>query len=113
MHPAQPFLLLSGSADGLLNVYDTKLNDEEEALCQVFNHGSSIHYAGFLNKSDIFAASHNETFAVYRLSGKDGVEEEDVVTAFGDVREQLACQYIIDIMASVKGEALIAVGNHT
>src|SRR4051812_11970989 len=66
-HPTEASLLLSGSTDGLVNIYNTTITDEEEALHQTINHGHSIHHARFLSNTDIFALSHDEKFSMYEL----------------------------------------------
>ena len=48
-HPGSDNFLLSGSTDGLVNILDTRIADEDEVVIQAVNHGS-IHHAGFLSK---------------------------------------------------------------
>lgn len=106
-------MLLSGSTDGLVNAYDTSLSDEDEALHQVFNHGSSIHRAGFLNGQDIYATSHDEIMSIYHLSeetNRHEVEKQSV--QFGDVRVELGCEYVIDVSTTHSDSAVVGVGNH-
>jgi len=110
-HPAQPNLLLSGSTDGLVNVCDTNIADEDEVIVQTFNHDASIHHAGFLSLSDAFALSHDERFAVYSLA-----EEHTTGTAvvdYGDLRPKLECQYVANITIKTDGSgAIIGAGAH-
>ena len=110
-HPAQPNLLLSGSTDGLVNIYDTTISDEEDALYQVINHGSSIHHAGFLSDLDIYALSHDETLSIHQLANPGEDTEEPSPTVFGDLREKLGCGYAVDVLRSSQG-ARIGVGSH-
>jgi hypothetical protein len=123
--------LVSGSTDGLVNVYNpTFPADEDEALLQVVNHGSSIHQAGFLGEAGdtmLFALSHDETLAVYRREDSkedpnENVEMRDAgsaggagdddgcIAAFGDVRERFGCNYVAEILPYVGGFCA-AVGN--
>ena len=123
-HPTQPARrLLSGSTDGLVNVYDTAISDEDDALLQVQNHGSSVNRAGFLSESAFFALSHDETFSVYPLNADEEKEREGAATdepsspppptVFGDLRPKLDCEYIVDVIPSASGnEAIIAAGSH-
>lgn len=73
-----------------------------------FNHGS-IHVAGFLNSHEIFAASHDEKFALY-----DTAEHTDTgapTLDLGDVREALGCQYLADVVLKGDGNgAVVGVG---
>ena len=124
-HPTQPTRrLLSGSTDGLVNIYDTAISDEDDALLQVENHGSSINRAGFLSDSAFFALSHDESFSVYPLNDDEEEKEEregaatdepssPPPTIFGDLRPALDCEYIVDVIPSAGGiEAIIAAGSH-
>lgn len=132
-HPTLPHCLLSGSTDGLVNIYDIRITDEDDALVQVANHGSSVSKAGFLSPSSssggagaeadfFFALSHDETFAVYHLNGEGGDDATDdgppssfssSATVFGDLRSKLDCEYIVDVIPSRNGsEAIIVAGSH-
>ncbi|RFU26649.1 hypothetical protein B7463_g9707, partial [Scytalidium lignicola] len=89
-HPTQSSLLLSGSTDGLVNIYNTTISDEEEALHQTINLGHSISHANFLSDVDIFALSHDERLAIYSLVTDTREEvEERPPQDFGDVRERI------------------------
>ena len=110
-HPTRANLLLSGSTDGLVNIYDITVDDEEDALYQVVNHGSSIHHGGFLGDMDIFALSHDETLSVHRLADPNEHTEEPSPTLFGDLRETLECEYIVEVLRSADG-ILVGAGSH-
>lgn len=114
-HPALPRCLLSGSTDGLVNIYDISISDEDDALLQVQNHGSSINHAGFLSNSDFFALSHDETFSVYHLNRQGDSTEEPSPMVFGDLRPKLDCEYVVDVIPSGCGgvEAIVGVGSHS
>ncbi|KAI5299340.1 hypothetical protein KEM55_002275 [Ascosphaera atra] len=111
--PFNPRLLLSGSTDELINIYDTSQSDEEEALKQVINHGS-VHRAGFLSPNAVYAFSHTEHFGVYPLNafargevqtleqGEKAVEEPSPIK-FGDVRGQLRCNYVAQVVEGLGG----------
>jgi WD40 repeat protein len=112
-HPTQPQILLSGSTDGLVNIYNTTIADEEEALHQTINHGHSIHHADFLSETDIFALSHDENFSMYELvtNPEEGVEEPSPVH-YGDMREMLSGEYVANVLRRPDGGAVIGVGIH-
>lgn len=95
-HPTDTNLLLSGSTDGLVNVYDLKITDEDEVIIQTFNHDASIHHSDFLNQSELFALSHDEKFALYDLAEEQ--EKGSATVNFGDTRESLGCQYIANVL---------------
>lgn len=101
-HSTRPELLLSGSTDGLVSVYDTRIADEDEVTIQTFNHGASVHHAAFLApSSEVFALSHDERFALY-----DVAEETvggDATHDFGDLRSVLGCQYVANVTPKMDG----------
>lgn len=130
-HPTSPGFLLSGSTDGLLNLYDTKVKDEDEAVVRTWNHGSVSHAAwpsgaGIEDGHEvIYAVSHDEQLAVYRIPLGEGdssagthykvVEEEDVeneALKVGDVRPKFDCEYVVDF-ASTGDNIVVAVGKHS
>jgi SEL1 protein len=105
-------VLLSGSTDGLINIFNTDITDEDEALYQVINHGSSIHHGGFLNDTDIFALSHDEKFSVYKIANPDESVEEPAPVVFGDIRPKLGCEYAVGLTKTKADGTILAVGNH-
>ncbi|KAK0117921.1 hypothetical protein ONS95_012235 [Cadophora gregata] len=113
-HPTEPQILLSGSTDGLVNIFNTTITDEEDALHQTINHGASISHANFLNEVDIFAVSHDEKFSMYRLvtNPEEGVEEP-LPVHHGDVRELLGGEYVANVLRRADGGAVIGVGTHS
>lgn len=46
--PALPHVLLSGSVDGVLNTYDVRIADEDDALQSTLQVGASIAEAGWM-----------------------------------------------------------------
>ncbi|KAI0531769.1 WD40-repeat-containing domain protein [Xylaria digitata] len=110
-HPSDNNLLLSGSTDGLVNICDTRITDEDEVIIQTFNHDSSIHHAAFLNDTEVYAISHDEKLALYDMA--EGYEKGAATTDFGDMRGVLGCQYIANIFAKANGTgAMIGAGAH-
>lgn len=89
--------------------------DEDDALIQVFNHGSSINHANFLSDSQLYALSHDENFSIYQLDKPDGSPVEDLAAnAMGDLREPLQCEYVVDCIASYGGgQAVLGAGSHS
>ncbi|KAF2496753.1 hypothetical protein BU16DRAFT_525889 [Lophium mytilinum] len=103
---------MSGSTDGLVNLFDTRKPDEEEALYQVINHSSAIHHAGFLNETDIYALGTDETLSFYRLQSEDDSVVEPAPRVLGDVREGMGFEYVVKLM-EVGGEACVVGGSHS
>ncbi|GAP88760.2 putative wd domain-containing protein [Rosellinia necatrix] len=104
-HPNDQNILLSGSTDGLVNICDTRIADEDEVIIQTFNHGSSIHHAAFLNDTEIYALSHDEGLALYDMA--EGRENGTATTNFGDMRAVLGCQYIANISIKANGAGAV------
>lgn len=104
-HPSSPTLLISGSTDGLVSVHDTTVADEDELTVQTFNHNASIHDAAFLTPTEVFALSHDETFALYDVAEErtDGGATQD----FGDLRKVLGCQYVANVTTKLDGSGAI------
>lgn len=107
-HPTQKNLLASGSTDGVVNLFDLKISNEDDAVVEAFNHQASIHRTGFFinesitslqisektpNLGKLFALSHMETLTVYPLFDEDNKEK---LEEFGDLRETWKCQYVCD-----------------
>ncbi|OJJ45622.1 hypothetical protein ASPZODRAFT_133478 [Penicilliopsis zonata CBS 506.65] len=107
-HPTQNHILLSGSTDGLVNIYDTTIQDEDDALVQVINHGS-VHHAGFLSPDTVYALSHDEVFSIHPMTNPDDPQKEPEPVLFGDLREPLACEYVVQLCPG--GAGYLAVGN--
>ncbi|PWY80497.1 WD40 repeat-like protein [Aspergillus heteromorphus CBS 117.55] len=108
-HPIHKNIVLSGSTDGLVNIYNTLITDEDDALMQVVNHGS-VHHAGFLDQETIYALSHDENFSIYPVTNPDEQTQGPDPVQFGDLRQPLGCEYITQLFISNQG-SYIAGGN--
>jgi hypothetical protein len=96
----------------LVNIFDTSQVEEDDALFQVINHRSAIAHAGFMYPgTDIYALGTDETMSLYALQSQKEEEEEPTPRAFGDVRESLGCEYLVD-MHWVGGQPFVAAGKH-
>ncbi|KAL8631257.1 hypothetical protein Q9189_003021 [Teloschistes chrysophthalmus] len=101
------------SPNGLVNLYDTNITDEDDALIQVFNHGSSIAHADFLSDHEVFALSHDEIFSIYDLKDSPGDDTSNAAPHFGDLRPQLHCDYVVDLMSSRSMGPVFGAGSHS
>ncbi|KAK4503832.1 hypothetical protein PRZ48_004747 [Zasmidium cellare] len=111
-HPNQPNLLLSGSTDGLVSIFDVNHADEEDALQQVLNPRSAVHCAGFLAQDQAYVVSTDEQFSIHTLA-KTAAEDEQVPPPieFGNVREKLECMYVVNVLLQPDGPPLMAYGD--
>ncbi|KAL9022189.1 MAG: hypothetical protein Q9185_000589 [Variospora sp. 1 TL-2023] len=114
-NPSNPSILLSGSTDGLINLYDTSITDEDDALIQVFNHGSSVAHAGFLSDHEVYGLSHDEIFCIFDTNDchQDEAHESSHAHAFGDLRPQLHCEYVVNIVSSDKSAPIVGAASHS
>ncbi|KAM3424925.1 hypothetical protein BST61_g6899 [Cercospora zeina] len=112
-HPAQPHVLLSGSTDGLVSIFDVNHDDEDDALLQVLNPRSAVHCAGFIAQHQAYVVSTDEQYSIYTLA-KTASDEEELPPPlqFGDVRQRLDCMYVIDVLVQPDGPPLIAYGHN-
>lgn len=95
----------------MVNIYDTQITDEDEVVIQTLNHDASIHHAGFLNETEVYAVSHDERFALYNIA--EDQEKGSATNDFGDMRQALNCQYIANVTAKANGAgAVIGAGTH-
>ena len=108
-HPTRSDFLLSGSTDGLINIYNIFVKDEDDAILQTVNHGSSISHANLLDNSTFFALSHDEVFSVHPL---DEEEKYESSVEFGDLRALFDCEYVIDVLSSRESTAMVCTGSH-
>ncbi|KAI9806460.1 MAG: hypothetical protein M1833_003647 [Piccolia ochrophora] len=106
-------LLLSGSTDGLVNVYDTNMTDEDDALQQIMNHGSSVNLAEFVDGAFVCAVSHDEILSLHPLALPTEEHDSRAAVVLGDVREMLNCDYVIDLLPTASGRLIVAAGSHS
>jgi WD40 repeat protein len=104
-------VLLSGSTDGLVNVFDTSIADEDDAVLQVINNRGAIHHAGLVG-DDIYALSTDEHLTIHVQQHQDLERSDPSPFVVGDVRESLTCNYAIKLLNRA-ASPLLAVGNHS
>ncbi len=86
------------------------MQDEEDSLLQVINHGP-IHKAGFFSDEAVYALSHDEQLSIHAITSSDQADSECTndkpPVEFGDLRPILNCEYAIDV-----SDRFVAVGMH-
>ncbi|XP_069494339.1 WD repeat-containing protein 89 isoform X2 [Ambystoma mexicanum] len=72
-HPSNPNLLVSGSTDGLVNVFDLNKQNEDDALIVTCNSDSSVSFVGWSGKAynQIYCLTHDEGFYWWDLDQLD------------------------------------------
>ncbi|XP_043846130.1 WD repeat-containing protein 89 [Dromiciops gliroides] len=115
-HPDNPNMIVSGSTDGLVNVFDISIDNEEDALIATCNSGSSVSSVGWSGKEyrQIYCMTHDEGFCWWDLSNLD---TDQPVTSLNiqDVREVINVQdgnldYLVGGLYHEKTDQLLVVG---
>ncbi|KAJ3327527.1 WD repeat-containing protein 89 [Blyttiomyces sp. JEL0837] len=94
-HPNDANALITGSTDGLVNLFNLTTIEEDDALYQVIK-ADSIHKIGYFGPSYeyIYYQTHIETFGLYKF------ENADLIKLYGDVRScstgEHEIEYLID-----------------
>lgn len=99
--------LISSSTDGLVNIYDPSISDEDDAVLVVFNNKGAVqHVSPFLLPGSslsaqpvaaICAISHDEKMSIYEVEEKSEEGQEETVYPIMDVRESMAADYAISL----------------
>lgn len=105
-----PTVLLSGSTDGLVNVFDTTQTEEDDAVVQVINHHSAIHHTGLIGQ-DIYALGTDEKLSFHVQQNPQQDYKEPDPFKLGDIRELLSCDYTIGVRNHA--QPLLAVGKYS
>ncbi|KIW69345.1 hypothetical protein PV04_05226 [Phialophora macrospora] len=113
-HPSRDNLLLSGGDDGVVCIFDTQVQEEQDSLLQAVNHGP-VHKAGFLGSANLYALSSDQNLALHSLTVDDVDVEAEQTPApdqLGDLRPTVPCEYVIDILQSGQ-DHVVACGSHS
>ncbi|TID20989.1 WD40 repeat-like protein [Venturia nashicola] len=110
-HAKSSSLLLSASTDGLVNIFDTSIPEEDDALYQVINHHSALHHAGLMD-NDLYALGTDEKMSIYAFPDPDPEVTQAPPFVLGDVRETLGCEYVVNVLQA-GNKSVIAAGNHS
>ncbi|ELK09851.1 WD repeat-containing protein 89 [Pteropus alecto] len=95
-HPSNPNMVVSGSTDGLVNVFDISVDNEEDALVTTCNSVSSVSYIGWSGKDykQIYCMTHDEGFCWWDLNHLN-TDEPITCLNIQDVRE------VIDVKGGI------------
>lgn len=93
-HATNPDLLCTGGTDGLINVFDIKETDEDEALLNTINTESSVHRLNWhrnVNEQDIISCiTHTNDFKSYECEEGDEVISFDRSAIVAGIRRKNA-----------------------
>ena len=113
-HPVEDHLLSTGGNDGVVCVFDVRIEEEQDSLVQAINHGP-IHKAGFFGPTDLYALSSDQNLALHSLTTVEADAEIDQTPApdrMGDLRPSVPCEYVIDILHTSGPSHVVACGSH-
>ncbi|KFQ22939.1 WD repeat-containing protein 89, partial [Mesitornis unicolor] len=87
-HPVEPNLVVSGSTDGLVNVFDINKDNEDDALLSTCNSDSSVSFIGWSGKDykQVYCLTHDEGFCWWDIAQLD-TEEPLTLLHVVDVRD--------------------------
>ncbi|XP_003794487.1 WD repeat-containing protein 89 [Otolemur garnettii] len=115
-HPSNPNMVVSGSTDGLVNVFDISLDNEEDALVTTCNSVSSVSCIGWSGKDykQIYCMTHDEGFWWWDLNHLD-TDEPIVCLNIQDVRgtvnvKEGILDYLIGGLYHEKMDQLFVIG---
>ncbi|XP_024853492.1 WD repeat-containing protein 89 isoform X1 [Bos indicus] len=115
-HPSNPNMVVSGSTDGLVNVFDISADNEDDALVTTCNSVSSVSFIGWSGKDykQIYCMTHDEGFCWWDLNHLD-TDEPITCLNVPDVREVINVKegildYLIGGLYHEKTDKLFVVG---
>ncbi|XP_006864632.1 PREDICTED: WD repeat-containing protein 89 [Chrysochloris asiatica] len=115
-HPSNPNMVVSGSTDGLVNVFDISVDNEDDALVTTCNSTSSVSCIGWSGKDykQIYCMTHDEGFCWWDLNHLD-TNEPITRLDIQDVREVINVKaglldYLIGGLYHEKMDKLFVVG---
>jgi hypothetical protein len=104
-------LLLSAGTDGMVNIFNSAVAEEDDALFQVIKSTSALQHAGLLD-GDIYTLGTDETLAFHAFQHSDLDAQDPAPCLLGDVREQFSCEYVVNMYQSGSKPYLV-VGNYS
>ncbi|NXQ24165.1 WDR89 protein, partial [Alaudala cheleensis] len=115
-HPTEPNLMVSGSTDGLVNVFDINKDNEDDALISTCNSDSSVSSLGWAGEGykQIYCVTHDEGFCWWDTAQLD-TEESITLLHVLDARESVCTdshglQYLVGGFYHEKAGKLFLVG---
>ncbi|XP_071413437.1 WD repeat-containing protein 89 [Pithys albifrons albifrons] len=115
-HPIEPNLVVSGSTDGLVNVFDINKDNEDDALISTCNSDSSVSFIGWSGKDykQVYCLTHDEGFSWWDMAQLD-TDEPITLLRVLDVRESVCAEnhslhYLVGGLYHEKAEKLFLIG---
>ncbi|NXP08372.1 WDR89 protein, partial [Thinocorus orbignyianus] len=93
-HPIKPNVVVSGSTDGLVNVFDINEDNEDDALIATCNSDSSVSFIGWSGKDhkQVYCVTHDDGFCWWDIAQLD-------------TEEPITLLHVLDVRDAVCGES--------
>ncbi|KFV18919.1 WD repeat-containing protein 89, partial [Tauraco erythrolophus] len=115
-HPVERNLVVSGSTDGLVNVFDINKDNEDDALVSTCNSDSSVSCVGWSGRGykQVYCTTHDEGFCWWDIAQLD-TEEPITLSRVLDVRdtgcgENNSLHYLVGGLYHEKADKLFLIG---
>ncbi|NXR77897.1 WDR89 protein, partial [Pycnonotus jocosus] len=115
-HPIEPNLVVSGSTDGLVNVFDINKDNEDDALIATCNSDSSVSSLGWAGEDykQVYCTTHDEGFCWWDMAQLD-TEEPITLLHVLDARESVCAEnhglhYLVGGLYHEKAGKLFLIG---
>ncbi|NXQ16613.1 WDR89 protein, partial [Peucedramus taeniatus] len=115
-HPMEPNLVVSGSTDGLVNVFDINKDNEDDALISTCNSESSVSSLGWSGEGyrQVYCTTHDEGFCWWDMAQLD-TEEPITLLHVLDARESVCTEnhglhYLVGGLYHEKAGKLFLIG---
>lgn len=111
-HPNQPDTIASSSTDGLVNIFDLREQNEDDALQTSLNTESSVAKTRWLRENTLSAITHTETV---QLWDKDGAapdaswSREQIGHAISAATDEV---YVVDVHRDSNDDFFLLAGTH-
>ncbi|KAK7115049.1 WD repeat-containing protein 89-like [Littorina saxatilis] len=114
-HPTAEKSLLSGSTDGLVNVFDVMQTSEDDALMSTYNTESSVEKAGWCGPDAryVYCITHMRTWHVWDTDGDEDIQQISDVE--GKLESLSKVDYLVDCIpaATPSNQYLLVAGTHS
>ncbi|CAH1772238.1 unnamed protein product [Owenia fusiformis] len=107
-HPSEVHKMASGSTDGLINIYDLRETDEDDAIEMTLNTESSVGKLGWKGPGgdNLYCITHLETFHIWDSEGDLLAEHKNLKENFKEL------DYLVDCFEDGSSNFFLLAGSH-
>lgn len=117
-HPSKNNVLASGSTDGLINVFDTSISDEDDALKYCLNTESSIQTIDWLPKENpnesedlLSCITHTNDFQLFDVENSELIFQSERKDITKRIKRKCDC-YLINCYSTSNREIILLAGSN-